>query len=211
MRPFATRFFYKVFRILPKLRIIFFIYWNRLYFFLIGVKYGKNMQIYNRIDFTGNNNLIIGKDFTFTSGASINPICRNIRGAIRIGPQGKIVIGNNVGISSSCLWANKGISIGENVNIGGDSIIIDTDAHRHDFFQRRKGFPKRIGKDAKLEEIPSSPIIIEEDVWIGARCIVLKGVHIGARSIIAAGSVVVKDVPKDEIWGGNPAKFIKKI
>lgn len=50
-----------------------------------------------------------------------------------------------------------------------------------------------------------------DDVFIGCRSIILKGVTIGARSIIAAGSVVTKDVPADEIWGGNPAQFIKKI
>jgi acetyltransferase-like isoleucine patch superfamily enzyme len=57
----------------------------------------------------------------------------------------------------------------------------------------------------------SKPIIIEDDVFIGTNCIIGKGITIGARSVIAAGSVVVKNVPADEIWGGNPAKFIKKI
>lgn len=57
----------------------------------------------------------------------------------------------------------------------------------------------------------SAPVVIEDYVFIGARSIVLKGVRIGARSVIAAGSVVVKDIPAGELWGGNPAKFIKKI
>ena len=54
-------------------------------------------------------------------------------------------------------------------------------------------------------------IIVKDDVWIGARCIILKGVHIGARSIVAAGSIVTKDVPKDSIVGGNPCRVIKSL
>jgi acetyltransferase-like isoleucine patch superfamily enzyme len=54
-------------------------------------------------------------------------------------------------------------------------------------------------------------VIIEDDVFIGARSVICKGVTIGARSIIAAGSVVVKDIPADCIAGGNPCKVIKYL
>ena len=54
-------------------------------------------------------------------------------------------------------------------------------------------------------------ITIEDDVLIGTRSIILKGVTIGARSIVGSGSVVTKSIPSDEIWAGNPAKFIKRI
>ncbi|MBD8490085.1 hypothetical protein IFO69_15110 [Echinicola sp. CAU 1574] len=54
-------------------------------------------------------------------------------------------------------------------------------------------------------------INIEDGVWIGGHCIILKGVTIGERSVIGAGSVVSKNIPKNEVWAGNPAKFIKKI
>jgi len=54
-------------------------------------------------------------------------------------------------------------------------------------------------------------IIIDDDVLVGANTIILKGVHIGARSVIGAGSVVTKDIPEDSIVAGNPAKVIKKI
>jgi acetyltransferase-like isoleucine patch superfamily enzyme len=57
----------------------------------------------------------------------------------------------------------------------------------------------------------SEPIVIGDDVFIGANSIVLKGVNIGDRSIIGAGSVVSKNIPADEIWAGNPIKFIKRI
>ena len=55
------------------------------------------------------------------------------------------------------------------------------------------------------------PIVIEDDVFIGARTIINKGVKIGARSIIASGSVVVCDIPSDCIAGGNPCKVIKLL
>ena len=55
------------------------------------------------------------------------------------------------------------------------------------------------------------PVVIEDDVLIGTNCIILKGVTIGARSIIAAGSIVTKSIPADCIAGGNPAKVIKYL
>lgn len=57
----------------------------------------------------------------------------------------------------------------------------------------------------------NSPIVIEDDVLIGVRCVILKGVTIGARSIIGAGSIVTKSIPADCIAAGNPAKVVKYI
>lgn len=82
------------------------------------------------------------------------------------------------------------------------TIILDSDAHSLNFLHRRDGvvdMANRIDKE----------IIIEDDVLIGTNCIVLKGVRIGARSIIGAGSIVTKDIPSDCIAAGNPAKVIK--
>ena len=200
---------YKLFRVIPTIKSYIYIFWNRFYFRMLGVKYGKNMYVNNKIYIKGKGNIIIGDDFRFSSGDGINPICRNIRGEFCLGTKDSIIeIGNNVGMSSTCLWAKERITIGDNVNIGGDCIIMDTDAHSHNYIERRKGHAPLNGK---YKIISSAPVVIEEDVWLGARCIVLKGVHIGARSIIAAGSVVVKDIPADVVAGGNPCKVIKKI
>lgn len=110
-------------------------------------------------------------------------------------------IGNNSGFNGTLIYASNHIYIGNNVNVGGGSRIFDTDFHPLDYKDRRKS----------LKMTQTAPIIIEDDVFIGADCIILKGVTIGARSIIAAGSVVTKSVPADQIWGGNPAKFIREI
>lgn len=202
------RFF---FRIPLFLKTHFFILFNRILFSLLGVHYGKNMKIYNKVYVAGQGTISIGDNFVFISGDSLNPICRNIRGSFFTSLNGNISIGNNVGISSACLWAYKQIVIGDNVNIGGDCLILDTDAHPVNYLKRRSDYRSSMSWSQYQKEIPTKPIYIEDDVWIGAKCIILKGVTIGEGSIIAAGSIVTKDVPANVIAGGNPCKVIKKI
>lgn len=110
-------------------------------------------------------------------------------------------------MSSTRLWIRTKLKIGNNVKIGGNVLIIDTDSHPIDFLLRRE--PPHF--ESVQSAIKSSPIIIDDDVWIGANCTILKGVTIGARSIIGAGSVVTKDIPADCIAAGNPAKIIKRL
>lgn len=205
-------FFYKLFRIIPKIRTIFYQNWNKLYFHLIGIRFGKNMRVYDKICVSGYGEITIGNNFVFTSGSSINPICRNICGCIHtVTEESKITIGNNVGISSACIWSQKSIIIGNNVNIGGDCLIMDSDAHPHDYMKRRREFAQEVGLEKYLDTIPCASIVIEDDVWIGARCQILKGVHIGARSIVAAGSVVTNDIPAGSIVAGIPARIINEL
>lgn len=61
------------------------------------------------------------------------------------------------------------------------------------------------------EGTKSAPVVIEDDVWVGAHCIILKGVTIGARSVIGAGSVVTKSIPADCVAAGNPCRVIKNL
>lgn len=202
----------KMFHISLKLKRLYYVWFNRFFFWINGIQYGKNLQVYNKLYVWGEGRVIIGDDFKFTSGDSINPICKNIRGAIyTVTSESRIEIGDRVGISSACLWSKELIKIGNDVNIGGDCLIIDNDAHPHEYMKRRRSYEAKVGKEEYLKTIPTAPIVIEDDVWIGARCQILKGVHIGARSIIAAGSIVTKDVPADCIAGGNPAKVIRYL
>ena len=205
-----NKILYRFFRVYPLLREIRYKYWNRLFFRLIGIRYGKNMQINNKIYVRGCGDVTIGDDFRFTSDGCINPICRNIRGAFYLGkPHVKIKIGDRVGMSSVCLWSNEEIKIGNDVNIGGDTLVLDNDAHPIDYELRRRIERNDSEQVSSDDSVKTAPVIIEDDVWIGARCIILKGVRIGSRSIIAAGSVVTKDIPSDCIAGGNPCKVIK--
>lgn len=122
----------------------FYLYWNKIYLNLIGVRYGKNLKMYNKVYVHGEGELIIGNDFLFISGNGINPIARNIEGEIFVKRGGMIEIGDRVGISSSTIWAGKRITIGNDVNVGADCIIIDTDAHPHNYLQRRKDYRKKL-------------------------------------------------------------------
>ena len=116
---------------------------------------------------------------------------------------GELVVGKWSGITNSVLVCKENIKIGNYVNIGAGSIIMDTNFHSTNWEQRAKRNDGNIAK--------SAPISIGDYVFIGTRCIILKGVTIGEKSIVAAGSIVTKNIPAGEIWGGNPAKFIKKI
>lgn len=104
-------------------------------------------------------------------------------------------------MSSTRLWIHESARIGTNVKIGGCVLITDTDAHPMDYVARR----------SSNDGTKSAPVVIEDDVWVGAHCIILKGVTIGARSIIGAGSVVTKSIPADCVAAGNPCKVIKNL
>ena len=114
--------------------------------------------------------------------------------------QSKIVIGDDTGISGASIVAKQKISIGKRVLIGAGACIWDTDFHPLDADLRRK----HSTRDAK-----SGPIEIGDDVFIGARALILKEVSIGARAVIAAGAVVTRDVKPDDIVGGNPAHSLR--
>ena len=195
--------FYFIFRLPVKIAIFLSRFWNPIKFRLAGIIIGKNACIRGKIfiDMGKGSQIIIGNNLTISSGLNINPLSRNIRACISAYKGATIKIGNNVGISSACIWSSKSITIGNNVKIGGDSIIIDSDSHSLDYLIRKDSDNKIISKD----------IIIEDDVWIGTRSIILKGVTIGARSIIGAGSVVTKDIPTDCIAAGNPCRIIRHL
>lgn len=93
------------------------------------------------------------------------------------------------------------IQIGENVNIGSDCKIFDHDFHSIDYETRIHGD----------SEIKTSPVHIDDGAFIGTNSIILKGVTVGKHSVVGAGSVVTKTIPDNEIWAGNPARFIRKL
>ena len=113
---------------------------------------------------------------------------------------GNITIGNSVGLSNVSITSKTSVTIGNKTMIGAGTVIYDTDFHPIDP-QRRDCYQK-----AK-----SKPVIIEENVFIGAHCIILKGSHIGRNSVVGAGSVVSANIPENEVWAGNPARFVRKI
>ena len=202
---------------LPRfLRKQFYVRWNRLIIRLsIGWEnLGKRAEIYGHIylDIHPRSKVKIGDGFIFTSGECINPLCRTQRGCIVTERAESVIeIGDHVGMSSPCLWAKERITIGNFVNIGGDCIIMDSDAHNLDW--RIRDSQKMVSPKVSLDNQTAkcAPIVIEDHVLIGARSIILKGVTIGHGAVIGAGSVVVKDVPANCIAAGNPCKVIKML
>lgn len=150
-----------------------------------------------------NGKLIIGNNFKCNNKIKSNSIGLIQPCVFNISTQGsKIQIGNNVGISGSSICATTSVTIGDNVLIGSGCLISDTDSHPIDWKDRLLD---------KNDTTAKSPITIKDNVFIGARSIILKGVTIGEGAVIGAGSVVSKDVPPHTVVCGNPAKIVKTL
>jgi acetyltransferase-like isoleucine patch superfamily enzyme len=146
-------------------------------------------------------NIKIGKNFLANSSHQSNVIGNSQPIVLTALENGKITIGDDVGISGSSLYALKSITIGHRVLIGSGVLILDNDAHP----------PAQKNRRWSSENVPAAPIIIGNDVFIGARAIILKGVTIGEGAIIGAGSVVTKNVPAYAIVAGNPAQVVGSV
>ena len=135
---------------------------------------------------------------TYDKGTVVLKNRNNIeRGTLISGDAGKITL-NGCYINRNCTIVSQNeISIGRGVTIGPNVCIYDHD-HNLKFLL-----------DKKLSPIVSAPVVVEEKVWIAANATILKGVRIGKGAVVAAGSVVTKDVPPYAIVGGVPAKVIK--
>jgi len=116
-------------------------------------------------------------------------------------PESLLMIGKNFAITGGAICVSENISIGNNVSIGANTTVIDTNFHPLNSIDRR----------INPQEGLSCPVKIEDDVFIGMNCLILKGVTIGKGSVIGGCSVVTKSIPPFSIAAGNPAKVIKKI
>lgn len=111
----------------------------------------------------------------------------------------KITVGNNAILRGATIWASTEITIGEKFLAAPYAWIVDNDAHGIDPARRGNRYAE------------SAPIKIGNNVWIGYRAMVLKGVSIGDNTVIGAGAIVTKDIPANSIAAGVPAKVIKTI
>lgn len=166
------------------------------------VKYNSNLKILGKLKLFGKGDIEIMDNVTIVSSSTWNPTAGGTYSALIVQPGGRIVIGSGTGISNASITAKEEVYIGKNVLIGSCCMISDNDFHPIYADDRQRN---------QLENVRHKKVKIEDNVFIGARSIILKGVTIGARSVVGAGSVVTKDIPEDEIWAGNPAKFIKKL
>lgn len=150
---------------------------------------GDNVEI-NALSKTG---VTIGNNVSILKNTIIE-----CTGVIRNLGEG-LIIGNSVGIAQNCFIQVRGmIIIGNNV-ILGPNVSIFSENHNFD----NPDLP------VSLQGETRKGVTIEDGVWIGTRAVILDGVNVGKNSIVAAGSIVTKDVPPYSIVGGIPAKVIK--
>jgi len=166
------------------------------------VHIGDCWRIAGRIFILNEGEISIGNNFIANSSRFKNPIGGD--GIIRlvVRKNGHLILGNNVGISNSTIVCWKKIEIGNHVSIGGGCKIWDTDFHSTDPVDRQH----KDNANVKTESVK-----LGDYSFIGGGAIILKGVCVGKNAVVAAGSVVTKSIPDNEIWGGNPAKFIRKL
>ena len=127
--------------------------------------------------------------------------------------DGKIRVGSFTTIRHKTLVGSAAsVSIGDYCMISNNVIIMDNNNHPVSPEKRREllksGF---YGPLWDWEHSEKSPIVIQDNVWIGVRAIILKGVTIGEGAIVAAGSVVFNDVPSYCVAAGNPARVVKRL
>ena len=170
-----------------------------------GVLFYKSIKINGipQIDVHRTASFTIGKNCTINSSFCANPIGRYTPSVFMVRENAILSIGNNVGISSAALICQERIIIEDYVKIGGGVCIYDTDFHSLNTGERRNSKSDHENKN-------STPVFIKKNAFLGAHSTILKGVTIGENSIVGACSVVAKNIPNNEIWAGNPAKFIKK-
>ncbi len=151
---------------------------------------GKRIRVYGHPAIENYGRLIIGDRVQLVSTIATLEI---------VAAGGTLEIGANSYINYGCsISASQLVCIGPRANIGTYVILMDNDFHRLD--------PAR-----RLERPESAPIILEENVWLGARVIVLRGVTIGKGSVVGAGSVVTHDIPPNSLAVGMPARVIRKL
>jgi acetyltransferase-like isoleucine patch superfamily enzyme len=169
-----------------------------------SIECGDNVKL-------GKSNIVNKRQSEFIS---INDNTELIQAEIYCYEKGLISIGRNCWFSlRTQIIACSEIRIGNNVIVARDVYISDTNEHPIDPLVRRKQTQDYMfhNKIPNRYESETKPVKIGNDVWIGERAFILKGVVIGDGAVIAAGSVVTKDVPSLTIVAGNPAKIVKKI
>ncbi|WP_245826204.1 acyltransferase [Spirosoma rigui] len=178
---------------------------TRIIFYLNNISYGPGMEGAGIpvVDINEGCSMRIGSAFSFNSGPRYNRIGRQQSCFFIADLGGRIQIGDRVGMSGTALVCHNAITIGNDVTIGGNTVIYDTDFHSLNADDRVTFQDNRLARTA--------PVLIGNRVFIGAHVTILKGVTVGDNAVIAAGAVVTKTVPANQVWGGNPAQFIRSL
>lgn len=174
-----------------------------------GAVVAKNVAITGRLSIS----VCPGSELAIGSGTVLNSRMRrntlDARGPVRlhtIRPEAILRIGEFSGLTSSTISAAGLVLVGSRVLIGGNVIVTDSDHHIvHNSPDRRRRF-------AGLPDYePEHSVVIEDDVFIGTRAIILKGAKIGAGSVVGAGAVVSGAFPPNSVIAGNPARLVREL
>jgi acetyltransferase-like isoleucine patch superfamily enzyme len=157
---------------------------------IVTVHVGSSIEI-------GENASLCSTSYYTALGVNHPIILRTLR------ESAKIKIGADSGLSGTTICAAVSVTIGSQCLIGANVTIVDNDFHAINPTNRRH--------NTSQNDIGASPVVIEDNVFIGACAIILKGVTIGKNSVVGAGSVVVSNVPENVVVAGNPAKVIRQI
>ena len=189
-------------RIFQRLRFTYWRFLARVNFQIRGVPWPPSLTVKGPIGITraGSGKIIIGENVVIVNDSKFNRAGVNHPTQLVATNGAVLTIGDDTGISGASIYCKDRITIGNHVMLGVNCSVYDSDFHPVDYLARRNREPE-----------PTAAVTIEDDVWLAANCMVLKGVTIGARSVIAAGSIVTKDIPPDSLAGGVPAKVIRPL
>ena len=165
------------------------------------------------------NSAMIAPEAFFTNVATRDQLVvgehASIRGEVRVlMPTARISIGHHTYIGPSTrIWAKESITIGNFVLISHVVDVIDNNSHSLDWNDRRQDLVNLLERRVEIDytRIESAPVVIEDDVWIGAKATILKGVRIGRGAVIGAASVVMQDVAPFTLVAGNPLRVIREL
>ncbi len=175
--------------------------WARLFFAVNGIRWGRRWRLYGApvIQKHRRSRMCFGDGLQLRSTVRSNPLGPNHPVILATRRAGAILeVGVNFAMTGGSLCAAERIVIGDDVVVGANSILVDTDFHPM----------KAEGRRHVAESGETVPIRIGNDVFIGMNCLILKGVAVGDGAVIGAGSVVTRDVPPRMVAAGNPARVV---
>lgn len=178
---------------------------SRLSLFLQNCPVGSNLITTGRCSFKARreNSIVLGHEVRLLAGWRSNRVGLSNPVLLQTFGNGIIEIGDHSGGSAIVLSSRSKITVGRHVNLGGNVRVFDHDFHSLDPQQRRLPLKEQ------ETHIRSMPVVIGDDVFVGANAVILKGVTLGDRCIVAAGSVVFKgEYPADSLIAGNPASIV---